>query len=47
VPWTVSRDGLPIGVQVIGRRFDDGGVLRLSRMLELLRPALPAWPEPA
>jgi aspartyl-tRNA(Asn)/glutamyl-tRNA(Gln) amidotransferase subunit A len=47
VPWTASSDGLPIGVQVIGRRFDDVGVLKLSRLLELLRPPLPPWPEPA
>ncbi|MFI5400461.1 MAG: amidase [SAR324 cluster bacterium] len=47
VPWTASSDGLPIGVQVIGRRFDDVGVLKVSRMLELLRPQLPKWPEPA
>ena len=44
--WTASADGLPIGVQVVGRRFDDAGVLRLSRSLEDLRPAQRAWPEP-
>jgi aspartyl-tRNA(Asn)/glutamyl-tRNA(Gln) amidotransferase subunit A len=38
VNWTFSRDGLPIGVQVVGQRFDDIGVLRLSRALEILRP---------
>ena len=43
--WTFSADGLPIGVQVIGRRFDDLGVLRLSRLLEKLRPAQKAWPD--
>jgi len=45
--WTTSRDGLPIGVQVAGRRFDDGGVLRLAHLLESLRPMQAAWPEPA
>ena len=45
--WTFSADGLPIGVQVIGRRFDDAGVLRLCRALEQMRPAQKAWPEPA
>jgi len=45
--WTFSTDGMPIGVQVIGRRFDDAGVLKLSRVLEQLRPAQCAWPEPA
>jgi aspartyl-tRNA(Asn)/glutamyl-tRNA(Gln) amidotransferase subunit A len=38
VNWGWSRDGLPIGVQVIGQRFDDIGVLRLSRAIEVLRP---------
>jgi aspartyl-tRNA(Asn)/glutamyl-tRNA(Gln) amidotransferase subunit A len=46
INWTVSHEGLPIGVQVIGRRFDDAGVLRLARALEDLRPAQPPWPEP-
>jgi len=45
--WTFSAHGLPIGVQVIGRRFDDLGVLRLSRTLEQLRPQQRAWPQPA
>lgn len=43
--WTFSSDGLPIGVQVIGRRFDDLGVLRLSRILEQLRPTQKPWPQ--
>jgi aspartyl-tRNA(Asn)/glutamyl-tRNA(Gln) amidotransferase subunit A len=47
INWTASRDGLPVGVQLIGRRFDDAGVLRLARLLEQLRPAQRAWPEPA
>ena len=45
VNWSSSRDGLPIGVQVIGQRFDDIGVLRLSRALEILRPDQAPWPE--
>jgi len=44
VNWTYSADGLPIGVQVIGRRFDDAGVLQLARALETLRPAQKPWP---
>jgi aspartyl-tRNA(Asn)/glutamyl-tRNA(Gln) amidotransferase subunit A len=44
VNWTWGAGGLPIGVQVIGRRFDDAGVLRLSRALENLRPAQRPWP---
>ena len=44
--WTFSKDRLPIGIQLIGRRFDDLGVLRLSRALEQLRPAQLTWPTP-
>ena len=28
VNWSFSADGLPVGVQVVGQRFDDAGVLR-------------------
>jgi aspartyl-tRNA(Asn)/glutamyl-tRNA(Gln) amidotransferase subunit A len=45
INWSASEDGLPIGVQVIGRRFDDLGVLQLACVLEGLRPAQRAWPE--
>ena len=38
--------GLPIGLQIAGRRFDDLGVLRLARAWERLRGPGPAWPEP-
>jgi aspartyl-tRNA(Asn)/glutamyl-tRNA(Gln) amidotransferase subunit A len=44
--WSFSSDGLPIGIQIVGRRFDDLGVLRLSRMLEQMRPAQRPWPQP-
>jgi aspartyl-tRNA(Asn)/glutamyl-tRNA(Gln) amidotransferase subunit A len=42
--WTFSKDALPIGIQVIGRRFDDLGVLRLARALEQMRPKQLPWP---
>jgi aspartyl-tRNA(Asn)/glutamyl-tRNA(Gln) amidotransferase subunit A len=45
INWTASRDGLPIGIQLIGHRFDDAGVLRLARLVEELRPAQRPWPE--
>jgi aspartyl-tRNA(Asn)/glutamyl-tRNA(Gln) amidotransferase subunit A len=45
INWSYSDEGLPIGVQVIGRRFDDAGVLRVSRLLEKLRPAQRPWPD--
>ncbi len=46
VNWSFTDDGLPVGVQLIGQRFDDRGVLRLARALEGLRGAQRAWPEP-
>ena len=42
--YTVS--GLPIGLQIIGQRFDDLGVLQLARAWEQMRPAQRAWPVP-
>ena len=39
-------DGLPIGLQIVGHRFDDAGVLMLSRTYEELRPQMRAWPDP-
>jgi aspartyl-tRNA(Asn)/glutamyl-tRNA(Gln) amidotransferase subunit A len=36
--------GLPIGLQIIGRRFDDAGVLALGALWEQLRPAQQPWP---
>jgi aspartyl-tRNA(Asn)/glutamyl-tRNA(Gln) amidotransferase subunit A len=45
VNWSFSADGLPIGVQLIGHRFDDAGVLKLARAIELLRPPQKPWPE--
>jgi aspartyl-tRNA(Asn)/glutamyl-tRNA(Gln) amidotransferase subunit A len=45
VNWTFSREGLPIGVQVIGKRFDDIGVLRFAQLVEQLRPGQRPWPQ--
>ena len=36
--------GLPIGLQIIGHRHDDLGVLRLARAWERLRPPPRPWP---
>ena len=36
--------GLPVGLQVIGRRFDDAGVLALGALWEQLRPEPRPWP---
>ena len=42
-----NDEGLPIGMQIIGRRFDDLGVLRVAAAFEAMRlgTARP-WPEP-
>ncbi len=39
-----TAGGLPIGLQIIGRRFDDLGVLQVAAAYEHLRGAMPAWP---
>ena len=40
-------EGLPIGLQIVGRRFDDLGVLGLAMAFEAMRAAeARAWPEP-
>ena len=38
IPCAVSRDGLPIGLQIVGRRYDDAGVFALSAAFERLHP---------
>ena len=38
VPAGVTADGLPIGLQIVGRRFDDAGVLAASAAFERARP---------
>ena len=39
-----TASGLPIGLQIIGRRFDDLGVLQLARTWEELRGPQKPWP---
>src|SRR6516225_940819 len=58
VPWNMSENpalsinggydehGFPIGVQIIGRRFDDVGVLGMAKTFEGLRGAQRPWPSP-
>ncbi len=38
VPCGFTADGLPVGLQVVGRRFDDLGVLQLSAAFEQALP---------
>jgi aspartyl-tRNA(Asn)/glutamyl-tRNA(Gln) amidotransferase subunit A len=56
VPWNMAENpaasinggysaaGFPIGVQIIGRRFDDIGVLRMAKAFEGMRGAQKPWP---
>lgn len=37
-------NGVPIGLQIAGRRFDDLGVLQMARAFETLRPTQRPWP---
>jgi len=41
-----TSGGLPIGLQITGRRFDDLGVLQLAAAWERMRPAQRPWPLP-
>lgn len=38
VPCGFTADGLPVGLQIVGRRFDDLGVLQASAAFEQARP---------
>ncbi|MDH5816660.1 MAG: amidase [Candidatus Nezhaarchaeota archaeon] len=38
VPVGLSKDGLPIGMQIVGRKFDDIGVLKLSKAFQDISP---------
>ena len=44
IPCSMTGDGLPIGLQIAGQRFDDLGVLQVARAFEQLRAPLPQWP---
>ncbi len=42
-----DAEGLPIGLQIVGRQFDDVGVLSVARAYEDIRSAeMRPWPEP-
>jgi aspartyl-tRNA(Asn)/glutamyl-tRNA(Gln) amidotransferase subunit A len=38
----LTRNGLPVGLQIIGKRFDDAGVLRVGCAYEAARPPVRA-----
>jgi Asp-tRNA(Asn)/Glu-tRNA(Gln) amidotransferase A subunit family amidase len=39
-----SGSGMPIGLQIAGRRFDDVGVLRMGAAFEAIRGPQRPWP---
>lgn len=39
-----TEAGLPIGLQIVGQRHDDLGVLQMARAWEQMRPAMKPWP---
>jgi aspartyl-tRNA(Asn)/glutamyl-tRNA(Gln) amidotransferase subunit A len=41
-----DSEGLPIGLQIVGRRFDDLGVLKVAGAFEAIRAEQRPWPEP-
>ncbi len=45
VPCAHTATGMPIGLQISGRLFDDLGVLRVARAWEQLRGPLRPWPQ--
>ena len=44
VPAGFTSDGLPVGLQIVGRRLDDALVLRASAAFEAARPWADVWP---
>jgi amidase len=46
VPAGFTDDGLPVGLQVVGRRFAEADVLAVAAALERARPWADAYPDP-
>ena len=47
VPSGFTRDGLPVSIQIVGRRFDDATVLRIARAYERVTEWHRRRPDPA
>src|SRR3569832_1069320 len=41
-----TKSGLPVGLQIAGKRFDDLGVLQVARAFEQIREPQRPWPQP-
>jgi aspartyl-tRNA(Asn)/glutamyl-tRNA(Gln) amidotransferase subunit A len=46
VPCGLTAGGLPIGLQLVGRQFDEATLLRLGRAYEAVSPLRSRWPSP-
>jgi len=46
IPCGFTEEGLPVGLQIIGNRYDDDGVLRVSRAFEKAFPWQDKKPPP-
>lgn len=44
IPAGFTRQGLPVGLQIVGRHLDDANVLRAASAFETLRPWHDKWP---
>ena len=38
IPAGLTASGLPVGIQIVGRRFDEPGILSVGKSMEALRP---------
>jgi aspartyl-tRNA(Asn)/glutamyl-tRNA(Gln) amidotransferase subunit A len=45
MPCGFSTEGLPIGIQLVGRFRQEAGLLRLAALLEAAQGLLTRWPE--
>lgn len=45
VPCGFTKAGLPVGLQIVGRRFDDPGVMQTSRAFERIQPCADKRPK--